>query len=212
MPATSKAQQKAAGAALAAKRGETSRAQLEEASREMYDSMTMEELEELASTPLEGLPEDMADKSADMGHGDQLRQQQQQNQDRRNQQAGGQNQDRRNQQAGGQNQDRRNQQAGGQNQTHGQDGKKDKDAQKNQGNLDQNDPRRSKDVDPAEEDEDSLGNRSDRVPDSGRNPASDEQRQFGNEDRTNREIGTEDMPDPIEVDRDGNARRSKDEA
>jgi hypothetical protein len=200
MPATSKAQQKAAGAALAAKRGETSRAQLEEASREMYDSMTMEELEDLASTPLEGLPEHAAKKSADMGHGDQLRHQQQQNQDRRNQQAGG------------QNQDRRNQQAGGQNQTHGQDGKKDKDAQKNQGNLDQNDPRRSKDVDPAEEDEDSLGNRSNRVPDSGRNPASDEQRQFGNEDRTNREIGTEDMPDPIEVDRDGNARRSKDEA
>lgn len=187
MPATSKAQQKAAGAALAAKRGETSRAQLEEASREMYDSMTMEELEDLASTPLEGLPEHAAKKSADMGHGDQLRHQQQQNQDRR-------------------------QQSGGQNQTHGQDGKKDKDAQKNPGNLDQNDPRRSKDVDPAEEDEDSLGNRSDRVPDSGRNPASDEQRQFGNEDRTNREIGAEDMPDPIEVDRDGNARRSKDEA
>lgn len=57
MPAKSKAQQKAAGAALAAKRGETKPADLHQVSREMYDSMTEKELEELAATPHEGLPE-----------------------------------------------------------------------------------------------------------------------------------------------------------
>mgnify|MGYP002737963962 CR=1 FL=1 len=57
MPATSKAQQKAAGAALSAKRGETDRSELQGASREMYDSMTESELEDLASTPRKGLPE-----------------------------------------------------------------------------------------------------------------------------------------------------------
>lgn len=57
MPATSKAQQKAAGAALAAKRGETDKSELQGASREMYDSMSESELEDLASTPRKGLPE-----------------------------------------------------------------------------------------------------------------------------------------------------------
>lgn len=57
MPATSKAQQKAAGAALAAKRGETDKAELRGASREMYESMTEKELEDLAATPRKGLPE-----------------------------------------------------------------------------------------------------------------------------------------------------------
>lgn len=57
MPATSKAQQKAAGAALAAKRGETDKAELRGASRDMYDSMTEKELEDLAATPRKGLPE-----------------------------------------------------------------------------------------------------------------------------------------------------------
>lgn len=57
MPAQSVAQQRAAGAALSAKRGETSPDELHEAARSMYDSMTEEELEELASTKLEGLPE-----------------------------------------------------------------------------------------------------------------------------------------------------------
>lgn len=57
MPATSKAQQKAAGAALSAKRGETSKSELRGASREMYDSMTENELEELASTEHKDLPE-----------------------------------------------------------------------------------------------------------------------------------------------------------
>lgn len=49
MPATSGAQQKAAGAALAAKRGETSPDALHGAARQMYDSMTEAELEEMAS-------------------------------------------------------------------------------------------------------------------------------------------------------------------
>ena len=57
MPAQSKAQQRAAGAALAAKRGEVDPRDLESASRDMYDSMTEAQLEELASTKLDGLPE-----------------------------------------------------------------------------------------------------------------------------------------------------------
>ncbi|QDY99570.1 DUF3008 family protein [Nitratireductor mangrovi] len=56
MPAQSKAQQKAAGAALAAKRGEIDRDELVGASREMYDSMSKAELKELAETKREGLP------------------------------------------------------------------------------------------------------------------------------------------------------------
>jgi hypothetical protein len=57
MPARSKAQQKAAGAALAAKRGETNRKDLRGASRDMEKSMTEAELESLAATPHKGLPE-----------------------------------------------------------------------------------------------------------------------------------------------------------
>lgn len=57
MPAKSKSQQKAAGAALSAKRGETPKSKLQGASRSMYDSMTEEELEEMASTPRKGKPE-----------------------------------------------------------------------------------------------------------------------------------------------------------
>lgn len=57
MPARSQAQQRAAGAALSAKRGETDPDDLQQASRDMYDSMTEEELEELAATKLDGLPE-----------------------------------------------------------------------------------------------------------------------------------------------------------
>ena len=58
MPAESKAQQRAAGAALSAKRGETKVSDLQGASKEMYESMTEEELEELASTSHDGLPEE----------------------------------------------------------------------------------------------------------------------------------------------------------
>lgn len=57
MPAVSKAQQKAAGAALSAKRGETPKSKLVGASREMYDSMTEKELDELASVKRSNLPE-----------------------------------------------------------------------------------------------------------------------------------------------------------
>lgn len=55
--AQSKAQQKAAGAALAAKRGEQDKSDLQGASKDMYESMSEEELEEMASTPREDLPE-----------------------------------------------------------------------------------------------------------------------------------------------------------
>lgn len=57
MPAMSKAQQKAAGAALAAKRGEIKKSKLIGASKEMYDSMTEKQLEEFAETKRKGLPE-----------------------------------------------------------------------------------------------------------------------------------------------------------
>jgi hypothetical protein len=57
MPAKSKAQQKAAGAALSAKRGETKVKELKGASKDMYDSMSEKELEEFAETEHKGLPE-----------------------------------------------------------------------------------------------------------------------------------------------------------
>lgn len=57
MPATSKAQQKAAGAALAAKRGEEPKSKLKGASRQMEKSMSEDQLEEFASTRRKGLPE-----------------------------------------------------------------------------------------------------------------------------------------------------------
>lgn len=61
MPATSRAQQRAAGAALAAKRGEVKKSELKGASREMYDSMSESELEDLAETGHKGLPEKKSD-------------------------------------------------------------------------------------------------------------------------------------------------------
>ena len=57
MPAKSKAQQKAAGAALSAKRGETKTGKLVGASRQMYESMTEDQLEEFAATGRKGKPE-----------------------------------------------------------------------------------------------------------------------------------------------------------
>jgi hypothetical protein len=57
MPAKSKAQQKAAGAALAAKRGEQKVRELKGASKSMYESMTEEQLEEFAATKRQGKPE-----------------------------------------------------------------------------------------------------------------------------------------------------------
>ena len=57
MPAKSKAQQKAAGAALAAKRGDQKLTELKGASRQMYKSMSEKQLEEFAETKRKGLPE-----------------------------------------------------------------------------------------------------------------------------------------------------------
>jgi hypothetical protein len=57
MPALSKAQQRAAGAALSAKRRETKPGKLVGASKEMYASMTDKELEDLAETSHDHLPE-----------------------------------------------------------------------------------------------------------------------------------------------------------
>ena len=61
MPAKSKAQQKAAGAALAAKRGETKVSELKGASKQMYDSMSESELEGFAETKREDLPDKVDD-------------------------------------------------------------------------------------------------------------------------------------------------------
>lgn len=57
MPAKSKAQQMAAGAALSAKRGDTKVSELQGASKQMYESMSEDELEDFASTDREGLPD-----------------------------------------------------------------------------------------------------------------------------------------------------------
>lgn len=57
MPARSKAQQKAAGAALSAKRGDARKSDLKGASKDMYESMTESELEDLAETKRKGLPD-----------------------------------------------------------------------------------------------------------------------------------------------------------
>lgn len=62
MPARSKAQQKAAGAALSAKRGETPKTSLKGAARDMEKSMDEKELEKLASTPRKGKPEHVPPK------------------------------------------------------------------------------------------------------------------------------------------------------
>lgn len=57
MPARSKAQQKAAGAALADRRGDAPRNSLKGASKQMEESMSEKELEDLASTKRKTLPE-----------------------------------------------------------------------------------------------------------------------------------------------------------
>ncbi|KRE07055.1 hypothetical protein ASE61_23880 [Bosea sp. Root670] len=57
MPAKSAAQQKAAGAALAAKRGDMKKSELKGASKSMEKSMSETELEKMASTKREGKPE-----------------------------------------------------------------------------------------------------------------------------------------------------------
>ena len=60
MPAKSAAQQKAAGAALSAKRGEQPKSKLKGASKSMEESMTEKQLEEFAHTKREGKPEHVA--------------------------------------------------------------------------------------------------------------------------------------------------------
>ena len=56
MPAKSKKQQMAAGAALAAKRGDAPKSTLRGASKQMADSMSKKQLEDLASTKRKKLP------------------------------------------------------------------------------------------------------------------------------------------------------------
>ena len=61
MPAKSKAQQKAAGAALSAKRGDTKKSALKGASKGMYESISETQLEEFAHTGRKGKPEHVGD-------------------------------------------------------------------------------------------------------------------------------------------------------
>jgi hypothetical protein len=56
MPAKSKAQQMAAGAALSAKRGERKKSTLKGPSKQMAQSMSKAELERMASTKQKGKP------------------------------------------------------------------------------------------------------------------------------------------------------------
>lgn len=60
MPAKSKSQQKAAGAALSAKRGDTPKSKLKGPSKQMAKSMSEKELEKMASTKRKGKPEHAA--------------------------------------------------------------------------------------------------------------------------------------------------------
>lgn len=60
MPAKSAAQQKAAGAALSAKRGDTPKSKLKGASKSMVESMSEKQLEEFAHTKRKGKPEHVA--------------------------------------------------------------------------------------------------------------------------------------------------------
>ena len=61
MPAKSAAQQKAAGAALSAKRGDTPTSDLQGASKSMVKSMSEKELEEMASTSRKDKPQHKSD-------------------------------------------------------------------------------------------------------------------------------------------------------
>jgi len=61
MPAKSKAQQKAAGAALAAKRGDAKPGDLKGASKQMYKSMSEKQLDDFASTKRKGKPDYVED-------------------------------------------------------------------------------------------------------------------------------------------------------
>ena len=60
MPAKSAAQQKAAGAALSAKRGDTPKSKLKGASKSMMESMSEKQLEEFAHAKRKCKPEHVA--------------------------------------------------------------------------------------------------------------------------------------------------------
>ena len=62
MPAKSKAQQMAAGAALSAKRGERSKSSLKGSSKQMAQSMSEGELKKMAATSRKGKPEHKSKK------------------------------------------------------------------------------------------------------------------------------------------------------
>ena len=62
MPAKSKAQQRAAGAALSAKRGDAPKSKLKGPSKQMAESMSEKELEKMASTKRKGKPEHVGNK------------------------------------------------------------------------------------------------------------------------------------------------------
>jgi uncharacterized protein DUF3008 len=62
MPAKSQAQQKAAGAALSAKRGDTPKSKLRGASKQMAESMSEKELDKMASTKRKGKPQRVGKK------------------------------------------------------------------------------------------------------------------------------------------------------
>ncbi|MFM2130706.1 MAG: hypothetical protein RL477_2252 [Pseudomonadota bacterium] len=62
MPAISKAQQRAAGMALAARRGEIDPRKLKGAARDMYATMTEQQLHDYAATASKRLPEHRAGK------------------------------------------------------------------------------------------------------------------------------------------------------
>ena len=69
MPAKSKAQQKAAGAALSAKRGETPKSKLRGASKSMASSMSERQLHDLAKGSRKGKPQRVAKKSSSSSTG-----------------------------------------------------------------------------------------------------------------------------------------------
>jgi len=62
MPAKSAAQQKAAGAALSAKRGDTPKSKLKGPSKQMAQSMSEGELKKMAGTKRKGKPEHKSKK------------------------------------------------------------------------------------------------------------------------------------------------------
>jgi len=67
MPAKSKKQQMAAGAALAAKRGQRSRSSLKGASRQMASSMSERQLEDFAKTKRKNLPRKKRSRDTNLG-------------------------------------------------------------------------------------------------------------------------------------------------